>query len=1177
MTERKFSKRTWVKTFLRCFFAVMLPITGVMGILSNTNPVFADELTTSEVKTEAEKKAETEKKKAETEKKEAGSKETESKEKENKVDGQNCFNALGEIGWLVCPGTGKIANAVDWLYEKIEGVLQINPIKMKDGEPIYEIWKYCRGITNIVFVIFMLIVIYSQITGVGISNYGLKKAMPKLIVAAILVNLSFLLCSLLVDVSNIIGAGLRGVFTSIEQTAMGSMSTGMSLKMTEVYQSLAGGTAIAVGAAAIAFETGTIWMLIPVALGAIVAVATGLITIALRQAVVMILIMISPLAVVAYILPNTEQLFERWKKLLTRMLVFYPVFSLLFGASSLAGFAIITGAKDGFGVLLGIAVQIFPLFFSWKLMKMSGTVLGTINEKIRSVASKPMAPVGNWANSHRELSKQKHLASGNVYTPSRYLTQFLADRKTSREAEIAEHSAAVKERGLAYNAMTKYARDKNGKVDTTRLSREGLPTYDMQARRMTYARTMALDKNNFNKGFGAETGDEKYDDKINALNMKNVNAADTLFAEQARGEQIDYTNAKGRYERFEVAMNANQDRLKLKDKNTGKISSADYAKYKNHFNDLNGAEYNQALERYDMLSKIMGGDVDAIHYFGAAAAASYSTQIKVVSEKYQKYFEMLPPTNDVITRLNDLTKHKDSSKYIDAIVPGLRVLNARGDTDLISEQLKNLMNENKLQLGTHASQAIASFLMMDVKDNDPTLRRFGKYINLQTAKVYNNNERKKTSVDLKEYVRGEYKEPDGTPVTVSKSMKELLDGTSFDGVERTAFANYDSLIKYAYDIPEGDEAGKKVASHKDFEDYTKRKKAIDSSIGAAFISASTKYLSGSEQLTSAVGFVSGFKKDKKTGGLIGIWEEEYNNLYDKYFDDKGHYLNEENLSDADKQNIDGIMREKEAQAKKTKEEYQEGFYNYVSKQTPAQILGFRTDYQLPLTEHLFGIFYDDTFVTDEETGEYVIDKKTGKRIRKYGKDDWTSEMKAEWIDLRTQYDNATTNGEREELKLKMASAQLQNMLATRGKLKQIHDSKRSGAANNAKDWLRKMVGLDNPESVADKLKVNNRQVEEKLSRKFDSANGGDTPSGIINGYKTQLGIYLSDNKLSIESSDKDDMIEGIKDFIDENIKGENGIALSMKFDDACNDISGDDGRAVYDIFIAVLNEFFENN
>ena len=341
-----------------------------------------------------------------------------------------CKATMGSIGWIVCPVMEKVSEAVDWLYDKIEDILLIDPIPAEDGTPIYEIWKYCLSVTNVVFIIFLLVVIYSQLTGWGITNYGIKKTLPKLIVMAILVNLSFLICSLAVDVSNVIGHGLRGVFESVEQTAMANMAnnadtTTMAVSMADMYTSMAGGTALAVGGGLIAFELGAFWMLIPTVLGAIVAVATGLITIALRQAVVMLLVMIAPLAFVASILPNTEGLYKKWKQLLTRMLVFYPMFSLLFGASSLAGFAIITSARDGFGVLLGVAVQIFPLFFSWSLMKMSGTFLGTINSRIRGLTSAPLASNRAWADSHRQLSRQKRLASDRATTPSLRLMQLM--------------------------------------------------------------------------------------------------------------------------------------------------------------------------------------------------------------------------------------------------------------------------------------------------------------------------------------------------------------------------------------------------------------------------------------------------------------------------------------------------------------------------------------------------------------------------------------------------------------------------------------------------------------------------------------------------------------------------------------------------------------------------------
>jgi len=319
MIVKKRSKRDLFRAVFGIFFVVIGMVVGLMSPVVNTGDVYADEETSETTETEN-----NEGNTDNGESGEEGSGDQSSSSTTLSATGDSCKNSLGEISWLVCPVTGKIAEAVDWLYGKLEGILEIDPVSMEDGSPIYEIWKYCLSLTNIVFVIFLLVVIYSQITGVGISNYGLKKALPKLIVAAVLVNLSFLICSLAVDVSNIVGHSLRGVFTTIEEsvvansagggmtTATGDLTAEAKLSYAGMYSSIAGGAALTIGGAVIAFETGAIWMLIPVVLGAIVAVASGLITIALRQAVVVLLIMISPMAIVAYILPNTEQWYKKW-------------------------------------------------------------------------------------------------------------------------------------------------------------------------------------------------------------------------------------------------------------------------------------------------------------------------------------------------------------------------------------------------------------------------------------------------------------------------------------------------------------------------------------------------------------------------------------------------------------------------------------------------------------------------------------------------------------------------------------------------------------------------------------------------------------------------------------------------------------------------------------------------
>lgn len=435
MIKKKELKTRFLKAVFGCFLVMM----GIFGAVASpmVESAYAVPANNSET---------TEVEEAENANNNSEANENSGEEEESQDGADGCRASMKPIGWIVCPITEKTADAVDWLYDKIEGILTIDPVSMENGSPIYEVWKYCRGLTNIVFIIFLLVVIYSQITGYGISNYGIKKALPKLIVSAVMVNLSFLICSLAVDASNIVGNSLRGLFTSIAE-ATTFTGDGLDISFGQIFGSLVGGGALAVGAGMIAFELGAIWMLIPVLLGALVAVASGLITIALRQAVVMLLIMISPLAFVAYILPNTDKWFKKWKDLFFKMLIFYPMFSLLFGASHLAGVAIIASAQNMFGVLLGLAVQIFPLFFCWSLMKMSGTFLGDINTKLRGMAATPLAANRAWAGSHRAQTQARRMQYGGM--PFNRLQRYLDNRKALREqntdslAKLRSHDANI--------------------------------------------------------------------------------------------------------------------------------------------------------------------------------------------------------------------------------------------------------------------------------------------------------------------------------------------------------------------------------------------------------------------------------------------------------------------------------------------------------------------------------------------------------------------------------------------------------------------------------------------------------------------------------------------------------------------------------------------------------------
>lgn len=390
-----------------------------------------------------------------------------------------CQDQVGALAWIVCPTTGVIATAVDAIYNVINDLLVVNPLTMDDSSPIYLVWQYARNITNIIFIIFLLIVIYSQLTGLGINNYGIKRVLPRLIIAIILVNLSFIICSLAVDVSNIIGAGLRGFFESIQNSviAAGGASEAANVSLAELLSVLIGGGTIAgvAIAAAAGGIGGLFWMLVPILVSALIAVVTGLITIAARQALVALLIMISPLAFVAYLLPNTEKWFAKWKDLLFRMLIFYPMFSLLFGASQLAGWALITSASSGFGIILGVGVQVLPLFFSWSLMKMSGTILGTLNAGLHKLAAPAQRGLAGWSTSHLEQSRQRYFANSNM--PGAHLRQFLDQRRTERDIDT-KNSLEIRQSRATEAALKRIS-------SSTGTDSEGNDTWRKRAHRYT--------------------------------------------------------------------------------------------------------------------------------------------------------------------------------------------------------------------------------------------------------------------------------------------------------------------------------------------------------------------------------------------------------------------------------------------------------------------------------------------------------------------------------------------------------------------------------------------------------------------------------------------------------------------------------------------------------------------
>ncbi len=250
-----------------------------------------------------------------------------------------------------------------------------------------------------------------------LSNYTIKQMLPRLVVAAVLINISYWVCALAVDVSNLLGKSLYGVLAGLAPMHLDGDAI---VALTQIVLSggaLAAGGALATGGvvalagttitglfAAISGQLaiGVILLFVSLLLGAFAAIFVGLFILAARQALVIILIVVAPIAFALYILPGTKKLFDKWQKLFTTMLIFFPLFAVLYGGAQLAASILITlgTAKDGAFMLkgvflfMGFCIQFVPLFFTWFLMTKATGFIGEAGsralQRVNSLARDPL-------------------------------------------------------------------------------------------------------------------------------------------------------------------------------------------------------------------------------------------------------------------------------------------------------------------------------------------------------------------------------------------------------------------------------------------------------------------------------------------------------------------------------------------------------------------------------------------------------------------------------------------------------------------------------------------------------------------------------------------------------------------------------------------------------------------
>lgn len=309
----------------------------------------------------------------------------EAPEEEEGGEPKNSCGIDGGLGWLICPVMTFVAMINDAAYGAISGFLDIKPTILSSGDNsgAKQGWDFFRNIANAIFALIFLWIIFSQISNVGVSNYGIKKILPRLIIGALLVNLSYYLCQIFVDLSNILGHTLKDAL----EAGAGKIGTESEAAgwISPIAAALVGVGGVATFAA--------LAIGIPTLAAGFFAIMTVFIILIVRQAGIILLVAMSPMAFAAWLLPNTEDLFKKWMKIFRGLLLVFPIISLLYGAGKLAGAVLAASATvdpnnpDETMQLVALAATTMPLIATPFVLQNSLSSLGSIGAKIGKMSA----------------------------------------------------------------------------------------------------------------------------------------------------------------------------------------------------------------------------------------------------------------------------------------------------------------------------------------------------------------------------------------------------------------------------------------------------------------------------------------------------------------------------------------------------------------------------------------------------------------------------------------------------------------------------------------------------------------------------------------------------------------------------------------------------------------------
>ncbi|MCX6795867.1 MAG: hypothetical protein NT165_04065 [Candidatus Falkowbacteria bacterium] len=177
-------------------------------------------------------------------------------------------------------------------------------------------WKIVRDICNMFFVVIMLVIAFATV--LRIENYSYQKLLPKLIVMAILINFSKMICGVIIDVSQVV---MLTFVNSFKDVAGGNLTNILGLdKLFSMGADAADGNDVSGWSILGAYVLALIYVII-----ALIVVIVMVVMLAIRIVMIWIYVVLSPAAYLLGAFPAGQKYASQWWSEFTSNIIIGPV------------------------------------------------------------------------------------------------------------------------------------------------------------------------------------------------------------------------------------------------------------------------------------------------------------------------------------------------------------------------------------------------------------------------------------------------------------------------------------------------------------------------------------------------------------------------------------------------------------------------------------------------------------------------------------------------------------------------------------------------------------------------------------------------------------------------------------------------------------------------------------